>query len=56
MPLFTFVIPTLIPYYFWNENIWYAWYVNIFRYVLQLHGTWSVNSAAHLFGTKPYDK
>ena len=28
----------------------------ISRYVAVLHFTWLVNSAAHMFGMKPYDK
>merc|ERR1719415_154075 len=28
----------------------------IVRYVIVLHGTWLVNSLAHLIGQKPYDK
>ena len=28
----------------------------VVRYVLSLHATWLVNSAAHLWGTRPYDK
>ncbi|XP_015929799.1 acyl-CoA Delta-9 desaturase [Parasteatoda tepidariorum] len=52
-----FVIPSAIPYYCWNED----WYASVFgagflRYVLCLHFTWFVNSAAHLWGNKPYDK
>ena len=27
----------------------------VVRYVLVLHATWLVNSAAHMFGMKPYD-
>ncbi|XP_075225347.1 acyl-CoA Delta-9 desaturase-like isoform X2 [Lycorma delicatula] len=57
MPLFCFAIPTYIPIYFWNENPWIAWYVaGITRYTLSLNFTWLVNSAAHIWGTKPYDK
>lgn len=26
------------------------------RYCISLHGTWLVNSAAHFYGMKPYDK
>ncbi|XP_014270364.1 acyl-CoA Delta-9 desaturase [Halyomorpha halys] len=51
------VIPVLIPWYFWNEDIINSLFICFFaRYVLQLHLTWCVNSVAHLFGTKPYDK
>jgi stearoyl-CoA desaturase (Delta-9 desaturase) len=28
----------------------------MFRYVVILHRTWLVNSAAHIYGNKPYDK
>lgn len=28
----------------------------MFRYCLSLHGTWLVNSAAHFYGMKPYEK
>jgi stearoyl-CoA desaturase (Delta-9 desaturase) len=28
----------------------------VLRYVLSLNGTWLVNSAAHIWGVKPYDK
>lgn len=27
-----------------------------FRYVITLNATWTVNSVAHLWGSKPYDK
>lgn len=56
MPLIAFVIPTAIPPYFWNESIKVALFVNLFRYAWTLNCTWLVNSAAHLFGHKPYDK
>lgn len=56
MPLICFLMPTYVPYYFWNENFWTAWYCTIFRYTLSLHGTWLVNSAAHLWGYRPYEK
>ncbi|KAG8228317.1 hypothetical protein J437_LFUL007035 [Ladona fulva] len=50
-------IPTLVPYYFWGENIYTSLFVcYFFRYVLMLHGTWLVNSVAHLYGNRPYDK
>ncbi|CAH1990711.1 unnamed protein product [Acanthoscelides obtectus] len=50
------MIPAHIPWYFWGENWWVTWYVTIFRYTLSLNFTWLVNSAAHIWGTKPYDK
>ncbi|XP_050087450.1 acyl-CoA Delta-9 desaturase-like [Anopheles aquasalis] len=55
--IFALFGPTAIPVYFWGENPWYALFVAFFfRTVLSLNGTWSVNSAAHMFGTRPYDK
>lgn len=51
-----FALPTLIPWYCFGETLNTAWHVALARYVLNLHGTFLVNSAAHLWGCKPYDK
>jgi len=52
-----FVLPTVIPMYFWNESFSCAYYVpTMLRYVVTLHATWLVNSAAHFIGNRPYDK
>ncbi|KAF2879887.1 hypothetical protein ILUMI_26282 [Ignelater luminosus] len=57
VPIFCFAIPVLVPWYFWGENIWNCWFsIGMFRYAISLHFTWLVNSAAHIWGTKPYDK
>ncbi|XP_012529367.1 (11Z)-hexadec-11-enoyl-CoA conjugase-like isoform X2 [Monomorium pharaonis] len=56
MALFGFIIPTLVPWLGWNENLWYSWHVAVTRYFLNLHFTWTVNSVAHIWGMKPYDK
>ncbi|KAL3279063.1 hypothetical protein HHI36_016577 [Cryptolaemus montrouzieri] len=57
MPLMCFVIPTFVPWYFWSENFWISWYVaGVLRYTSSLNITWLVNSAAHIWGMKPYDK
>merc|ERR1711970_1251782 len=53
---FGFVIPTLIPHFLWGESLLTAYFMAVFRYVTVLHITWLVNSAAHFFGNKPYDK
>ncbi|KAM3964087.1 acyl-CoA Delta-9 desaturase [Aphomia sociella] len=56
MPLLCFIIPSLIPVLLWGEDPWNSWYVaGISRYTLSLHVTWLVNSAAHIWGNKPYD-
>ncbi|XP_072932617.1 acyl-CoA Delta(11) desaturase-like isoform X2 [Epargyreus clarus] len=50
-----FVLPTVIPVIFWGETINVAWHVNMLRYALTLHGTFLINSAAHIYGNRPYD-
>lgn len=57
MPLLCFVMPALIPMYLWDETFMNAYLIPVvLRYVFTLNVTWLVNSAAHLFGNKPYDK
>ena len=51
-----FIIPICVPVYFWNEEWYYAILFQISRYTYVLNATWSVNSFAHFFGNKPYDK
>ncbi|KAG7213574.1 hypothetical protein KM043_002829 [Ampulex compressa] len=53
--LCAFVIPVLIPVYFWNDT----WEVAIksqaiIRFVATLHATYSINSFAHMWGPRPY--
>uniref|UniRef100_A0A1B0CZP1 Fatty acid desaturase domain-containing protein n=1 Tax=Phlebotomus papatasi TaxID=29031 RepID=A0A1B0CZP1_PHLPP len=55
--LVSVVIPTIIPIMLWNEDpirSFIACYVT--RTTLALNFTWFVNSLAHLYGTRPYDK
>ncbi|CAD5220078.1 unnamed protein product [Bursaphelenchus okinawaensis] len=55
--LITVLIPTAIPVYFWGEKAYYAFYCAVlFRYCLTLHVTWFINSVAHMFGYRPYDR
>ncbi|KRT83168.1 hypothetical protein AMK59_3767 [Oryctes borbonicus] len=56
MPFLAFVIPTMIPMYLWNETFKNAFFANMLRYAFTLNATWLVNSAAHMFGSKPYDR
>ncbi|EDW28086.1 GL27314 [Drosophila persimilis] len=57
MPLACFILPTVIPFYFWNESLLCSWFVStMFRWCFQLNMTWLVNSAAHKFGGRPYDQ
>ncbi|XP_063545330.1 acyl-CoA Delta(11) desaturase-like [Cydia strobilella] len=50
-----FALPTIIPT-LWGEDIITAWHVNLLRFVLNLNNILLVNSIAHKYGTKPYDK
>ncbi|XP_047532043.1 acyl-CoA Delta-9 desaturase-like [Vanessa atalanta] len=55
--VFALIIPVALPYYYLGESFKNSLLVcYFFRYLLQLNGTWLVNSAAHLYGTRPYDK
>lgn len=50
-----FVLPGLICM-LWGDNFWNGfWVAGGLRYILVLHFTWCVNSAAHLYGDHPYD-
>lgn len=55
--IFAILIPSAIPIYFWNEDPLVSFATAyLFRNAIQLNITWAVNSAAHLYGTKPFDK
>lgn len=57
MVFFCFFLPTIGPWMMWGETLLTAFYVTaVLRYTVTLHSTWLVNSAAHLWGMKPYDK
>lgn len=57
MPFFCFVIPTTVPVYLWGESWLNAWFIAaMFRYTFTLNMTWLVNSAAHMWGDRPYDR
>lgn len=56
-PIFAFFLPAWVPWYVWGEDFYVSWCVaGMFRYAVSLHGTWLVNSAAHMWGTRPYDR
>ncbi|XP_034564482.1 acyl-CoA desaturase [Notolabrus celidotus] len=55
--LMCFFIPMFVPWYLWGESLWVAYFVPaLLRYTLVLNATWLVNSAAHMWGNRPYDK
>lgn len=52
-----FFVPMSVPWYFWGESLWVAYFVPaLLRYTLVLNATWLVNSAAHMWGNRPYDE
>jgi stearoyl-CoA desaturase (Delta-9 desaturase) len=52
-----FVFPTVVTMMLNGETFWNALFITGFlRYVLVLHATWLVNSAAHFYGYRPYDE
>lgn len=54
--IFSLILPTLGPVFIWNESLKNAFCLNILRLIHSLNMTWLVNSAAHIWGSKPYDK
>ncbi|KAI5754551.1 hypothetical protein M8J77_009499 [Diaphorina citri] len=55
--IFSIGIPTLVPYYFWNEGLWISFLICfVTRLVTVLNGTWNVNSLAHIYGYRPFSK
>ncbi|XP_067224931.1 acyl-CoA desaturase [Chanodichthys erythropterus] len=54
--LMCFFVPMFVPWFFWGESLWVAYFVpTVLRYTLVLNATWLVNSAAHMWGNRPYD-
>lgn len=51
------VLPTVIPWLLWSENLVSSYFLGFaLRILIQYHGTWSINSVAHFYGMKPFDK
>jgi cytochrome b involved in lipid metabolism len=48
-----FLLPAMLGL-LWNDGWGAFWIAGFLRYVLSLHATWLVNSAAHAWGTRPY--
>lgn len=49
------IIPTVIPWLTWGEELFTSYAVSVARWVFTVNITWLVNSAAHMWGYKPYD-
>lgn len=60
IPLFALLsigMPTFVPYYFWNEDLFVSFWINFnLRFCITLNIAFCVNSIAHLYGNKPFDK
>ncbi|XP_043520010.1 acyl-CoA Delta-9 desaturase [Frieseomelitta varia] len=60
VPLFallTIGLPVAVPCYFWSESLWTSFWVNFnFRFCITLNIAFFVNSVAHMWGQRPYDK
>ncbi|XP_023308966.2 acyl-CoA Delta-9 desaturase [Lucilia cuprina] len=60
IPLFaicSIALPVLVPWYFWNECLWSSFWINFnMRFTSTLNVAFFVNSVAHMWGKKPYDK
>lgn len=60
IPLLAFshsLMSIIIPHYVFGESLINSFYVTgLLRYGFSLHVTWLVNSVAHLWGKRPYDK
>lgn len=55
--LMCFFVPISVPCYLWGESLWVAYFIPaLLRYTLVLNATWLVNSAAHMWGNRPYDQ
>lgn len=51
------LLPTYLPTILWNESVFTAFMIaGLARYCISLHLTWLVNSAAHWWGNRPYDR
>lgn len=51
------IIPTCIPWLWFGETLAVSFlFGSVYRYIVSLHITWLINSAAHLYGMKPFDK
>lgn len=56
LPIVGFLFPFWLSAILFNEGWMHAWNAQCIRYVVGLNLTWLLNSGAHKFGAKPYDK
>ncbi|XP_017753411.1 PREDICTED: stearoyl-CoA desaturase 5-like [Eufriesea mexicana] len=51
-----FVLPILLPVFVWGETLFISVHAALIRYVCSLHATFIVNSFAHMWGNRPYNR
>lgn len=56
LPIVGFLLPFWLSAMLFDEEWIHAWNAQCFRYVVGLNLTWLLNSGAHMWGAKPYDK
>ncbi|CAH1990702.1 unnamed protein product [Acanthoscelides obtectus] len=55
--IFNIILPVGIPVYYWNETLWNSFWINfVARFTITLNIAFFVNSIAHMWGQKPYDR
>lgn len=55
--IFNIFLPVYMPMYFWNESLWNSFWISfVMRFCITLNIAFFVNSVAHMWGAKPYDK
>ncbi|KAL1491043.1 hypothetical protein ABEB36_011699 [Hypothenemus hampei] len=53
---FCYILPPTLESWLFSQPFIVCMGHNVVRYILNLHATWSVNSVAHIWGNKPYNK
>jgi len=56
MPMLAFVVPTMVQHLVFGQSVWDSWHMSITRWCTVVNITWLLNSAAHMWGWRPYDK
>ncbi|XP_059047389.1 stearoyl-CoA desaturase 5-like [Achroia grisella] len=55
--LLNIILPVWIPWYYWNESLLISFVISfVTRFTITLNVAYCVNSFAHLWGNKPYDR
>lgn len=55
--VFVVLIPTIVPFFIWNESLWIAfWICVVTRYCVNLNNAFTINSIGHSVGKRAYDK